>query len=232
MFSHANSMPSRSNTGWLATVENRVLDWLAPRVPRWATPDRLTGIGFSGATVAAVAYAFAAHRPAFLWLVDVGLILNWYGDSLDGRVARLRGRERPRYGFFLDQSIDIAAQALFALGLGLSGYVRPEIVAAGFAAYMMMTAQSLLRAHSSGVFRLATGGLGLTEVRCLFVLANAILFFIPPWPIRIGAASLAYPDFFGIIWILTNVALYVVGMVAELKALAHEEPGDSESHRR
>ena len=219
----------RSNSGWLATVEARALDFLAVRLPHFITPNQLTALGFSGAVLAFVGYALAAHHAAFLWLVEVGLILNWYGDSLDGRVARLRGRERPRYGFFLDQSVDILAQALFSLGLGMSGYIRPEIVAAGFAAYLMMTAQSLLRAHSTGVFHLATGGMGLTEVRCLFLVANAVLYFVPPRPFQIGSTTFAYPDPFGIVWILTNIVLYVVAMVTELKNLAREEPNEPES---
>ncbi|HEY2871697.1 MAG TPA: CDP-alcohol phosphatidyltransferase family protein [Reyranella sp.] len=219
----------RSNSGWLATVEARALDFLAVRLPRFVTPNQLTALGFSGAVLAFVGYALAAHQAAFLWLVEVGLILNWYGDSLDGRVARLRGRERPRYGFFLDQSVDILAQALFSLGLGMSGYIRPEIVAAGFAAYLMMTAQSLLRAHATGVFHLATGGMGLTEVRCLFLVANAVLYFVPPRPFQIGSTTFAYPDLFGVVWILTNIVLYVVAMFTELKNLAREEPNEPES---
>jgi len=223
----APSSPSglqRSNDSWLATAETRTLDYLAVRLPHFVTPNQLTALGFAGAVLAFTGYALAAHQPAFLWLVEVGLVLNWYGDSLDGRVARLRGRERPRYGFFLDQSVDILAQALFALGLGVSGYIRPEIVAAGFAAYLMMTAQSLLRAHATGIFHLATGGMGLTEVRCLFLVANAVFYFVPPWPFRIGSATFAYPDLFGIVWVLTNVVLYVVAMVTELKGLARDEP--------
>lgn len=93
----------------------------------------------------------------------------------------------------------------------------------------MMTAQSLLRAHATGVFHLATGGMGLTEVRCLFLVANAVLYFVPPWPFQIGSTTFAYPDLFGIIWVLTNIVLYVVAMVTELKNLTREEPNEPES---
>jgi len=214
---------ARTNSGWLSGAEQRALDWLAPRVPRWLSPDGLTAVGFAAAVVALAGYLLAAHYPVALWLVNVALVVNWFGDSLDGRVARLRGVERPRYGFFLDQSIDILSQLLFAVGLAASGYIRPEIVMLGLATYLMMTAQSLLRVQATGVFHLATGGMGLTEVRCLFVIGNALFYFVPPSPFTIGAMTVAYPDFFGIVWIVTNIGLYVSTMIAELRRLAREE---------
>jgi len=186
-------------------------------------PDHLTALGFGGAVIALLGYWLAARYPLALWLVNVGLVINWLGDSLDGSIARLRGAERPRYGFFLDQSIDVISQALFALGLAISGYVLPAIVAAGFAAYLMMTVQSLLRAQTSGVFALATGGMGLTEVRCLFIVANIAFFVIPPRPLAIGSVMLSYADAFGIVWIVVNVALYLSVMVRESKTLAAQE---------
>jgi phosphatidylglycerophosphate synthase len=216
----------RTNEGWLAPAEQRALDWLAPRLPPWLTPDRLTGLGFAASIVALLAYVLSANHPAALWLVNVALLLNWFGDSLDGKVARLKQMERPRSGLFLDQSIDVLSQFLFALGLAASGYVRPEIVAFGFGAYLMMTAQSLLRAHATGVFHLATGRMGLTEVRCLFVLANAAFFFIPPRPFGLADWGLNYADVLGILWIAVNVGMYVVMMVAELKRLRAAEKAE------
>ena len=219
-----DSALSRQNQGWLSGPENLALAWLAPRVPAWVTPDQLTWLGFGGAVVAFIGYLLAPGQAAWLWVVNAGLILNWLGDSLDGKVARLQGIERPRYGFFFDQSIDVAGQFLFALGLGLSGYVRLDIAALGLAAYLMMTVQSLLRAEVTRVFHLATGGMGLTEVRCLFLVANAVFYFIPPRPFEMAGMTVTYADFFGVVWIVVNVGLYVLTMIAELKKLAVEEP--------
>lgn len=219
-----DSALSRQNQGWLSGPEDRALAWLAPRVPAWVTPDQLTLLGFAGAVVAFIGYLLAPDQAAWLWVVNAGLILNWLGDSLDGKVARLQGIERPRYGFFFDQSIDVAGQFLFALGLGLSGYVRLDIAALGLAAYLMMTAQSLLRAEVTRVFHLATGGMGLTEVRCLFLVANAVFYFIPPRPFEMAGITVTYADFFGVVWIVVNVGLYVLTMITELKKLAVEEP--------
>jgi phosphatidylglycerophosphate synthase len=221
----------RTNSGLLSPVERRALDWLGPRMPPWLTPNRLTAVGLGAAILALAGYVLATRHPAWLWLVNAALVLNWLGDSLDGHVARLRGIERPRYGFFLDQSTDVLSQLLFALGLAVSGYIRPEIVILGLAAYLMMTVQGLLRAQTTRVFPLATGGMGLTEVRCLFVVGNILFYFAPPWPFTVAGLTLSYSDLLGLLWIVSNIALYVWTMTAVLRQIAREESRDASPHR-
>lgn len=222
--------PSRYNGGFLSGPEERALAWLTPRTPAWWTPDRLTALGLAGAVLALAGYLMSARHPAALWLVNLGLVVNWLGDSLDGHVARARRIERPVYGFFLDQSVDVIAQLLFSIGLAASGYVRPEIVMLGFATYLMMTVQSLLRMKVSGTFQLATAGMGLTEVRCFFLVANAAFFLVPPWPVEVAGTTFRYPDFFGLVWIVTNVVLYVVTLVAESRRLSRQDRPDGPSN--
>ncbi|MBV8186960.1 MAG: CDP-alcohol phosphatidyltransferase family protein, partial [Alphaproteobacteria bacterium] len=215
---------TRVNTGWLAPAETSALGWLGPRVPSWITPNGLTAVGFAASVVALLGYLSSRDHPGALWLVNLALIANWFGDSLDGHVARLRGIERPRFGLFLDQSVDILSQLLFAAGLAGSGLVEPVIVAFAFAAYLMMTAQGLLRAQATGLFPLATGGMGLTEVRCLFLFGNVLFFFLPPRPFSLVGISVTYADLLGLQWIVVNVVLYVVTMVSQLRDLAEVEP--------
>jgi phosphatidylglycerophosphate synthase len=210
----------RTNSGWLSDPERRALNWLAPRIPASITPDLLTLLGFLGAVLALFGYAASRYSPAAFWLVNLALIVNWFGDSLDGAVARQRGVERHRYGLFLDQSVDVLSQAIFAIGLGISGFVRPEIVAIGFAAYLMMTVQSLLYAQATGVFHLATAGIGLTEIRCLFFIANASFYFWAPVPFDLGGFKFAYSDLLGILWSGVNICLFVVAMFSSLRKLA------------
>lgn len=209
----------RTNRGWLAGLEQRLLDWLAARVPRWLSPDQLTAIGFGGAVLCFMGYVLARYGEAFLWLVNAGLVVNWLGDSLDGRMARIRGIARPRYGFFLDQSVDIASQCLFALGLGMSGYLRMEIAALGLATYLAMVAHGLLRAEVTRVFSLATAGMGLTEVRCIFFAANIVLFLLPPWPFALWKMTVTYADFLGIGWVAFHAGLFVWTTLSELRRL-------------
>lgn len=214
----------RTNNGWLAAPERRLLRWLAPRIPRAVSPDHLTLLGLGGAALALLGYAFSRQVPAALWIVNLALLINWFGDSLDGSVARLRNISRPRYGFYLDQCTDILAQGLFALGVGISGYIRPEIVAIGFATYLMMTAQSLLYGHVSGDFHLATGGIGLTETRCLFLVVNALFYVWTPQPFDLGPLELRYSDVLGLIWSGANIALFLLAMISTLKQLAAADP--------
>src|SRR5260370_27727521 len=149
MGSDPHAALSRSNDGWLSAPEQRLLQWLAPRLPAWTTPNQLTALGFAGSLIALVSYSLVARQPLLLWLVNVGLIVNWLGDSLDGKIARLRGIERPHYGLFLDQSIDVLAQLLFAAGLALSGYVLAELVAAGLATFLIVAGEEFRRQQSS-----------------------------------------------------------------------------------
>jgi phosphatidylglycerophosphate synthase len=215
---------SRSNQGWLSTPEQRLIAWIAPRLPRWMSPDFLTALGFLAAVVAFFSYVQASRAPVWLWAVNAALVANWFGDSLDGAIARRRGIERPRYGFFFDQSIDVLSQFLFAVGLGLSGYIRMEVALLGLAAYLTMTVQSLLRAEVSRTFHLASAGFGLTEVRCLFLALNIAFFVKAPVPFELAGWTLGYGDLLGLLWIAANLGLYVVGMIAQLRQLARQEP--------
>ena len=215
---------TRSNQGWLSVPEQWLIAWIAPRLPRWMAPDFLTALGFFASVAALVGYLLAARNPAWLLGVNAALLVNWFGDSLDGAVARRRGIERPRYGFFLDQSVDVLSQFLFAIGLGLSGFVRLDVTAIGLATYLMMTAQSLLRAEGSRTFHLASAGFGLTEVRCLFLALNAAFYLKPPVPFDIAGTSLGYGDALGIAWIAVNLGLYLAGMIGQLRQLSRDEP--------
>lgn len=223
---------SRLNQGLLSAWEKPAIAWLAPRVPQWLSPNGLTAIGFAGWIIAFAGYATVPAMTEGLWLVNIGLIINWVGDSLDGDVARRRGKARPRFGYFLDQSIDAVGQLLFACGFALSGLLRPEIATLGLATYFMMTIQALLRAEVTRVFRLAAGGVGLTETRAVFFLANALFYLVPPQPIVLFNVPGTYVDALGVLWIFANIAMYLAIMVGELGRLARQEPPSSPSDRQ
>lgn len=208
-----------------------MLGWLAARLPVAATPDRLTALGFAGALGACGAYALAPHMPAMLWLASAGIALNWFGDSLDGTLARWRRIERPRYGFFLDNSIDLIEQALLAFGLGLSGYIQATLVAAALASFFMVSMLSLIQAKVSGIFDIAYCGIGLTELRCVLILLNTALFFAPPTPFAFRGLPLTYADLLAGLWILGNIVVFIVVMLRELHRLDIEDPSPSARRR-
>jgi archaetidylinositol phosphate synthase len=218
------SMPRRSNEGLLQPLEQSALLWMVQRMPDWVTPNFLTGVGFIGACLAAAGYALSRWQPAFLWLATLGLLINWFGDSLDGTLARFRRIDRPRYGFFLDQNLDAFEQLIFAIGIGLSGFIRFELAMFTLAAYFLMSILSLVRAIVSNVFAMTYGGIGLTEMRAAFCILNALMFFSPPKPILIVGLSFYYPEILTVAWATSMLIAFLVSFRSELRQLNAEIP--------
>ena len=143
----------REQTSVLGTLEKRTLIWMAQRLPSWITSDHLTLLGLLAMLMAGVSYWLASWDDRALFLVILALALNWFGDSLDGTVARVRNKQRPRYGYYVDHAIDIVG-ALFLLGgLAASGYMTPLIALGVFAGYVMVCAEIFMATYSLGVFR-------------------------------------------------------------------------------
>src|SRR5208282_3347313 len=116
-------MVERVHRSWSGALERPLLRWLAAREPAAITPDHLTLLGCGGALLCGLAYVASLYSPAFLWFANLGLLVNWFGDSLDGSLARSRKKERPRYGFFIDSTTDVISELLILLGLGASPYM-------------------------------------------------------------------------------------------------------------
>jgi len=216
--------PQRRYGGFLWRWERPTLARLAAHMPGWVTPDFLTSVGFFGAVVAFFGYAFSRWHPALLWLATLGLVINWFGDSLDGTLARLRKIERPRYGYYLDNAIDCIAALLLAVGIGLSGYARFDVCLLALSAYMMMTALTFLQANVSGVFQISYGGIGPTETRAGFVVANVLMGILPPTPFELFGVTLKYPDLLSLMWSILMLITFVVCMTKQVRQLAREEP--------
>lgn len=221
--------PRRTNQGILQPLERPTLQWLAQRIPGWVTPDILTGIGFIGVCMAGGAYLLANRCPAFLWLASAGLVVNWFGDSLDGTLARYRKIERPRYGFFLDQNLDALAQLLFVTAFGLSGYIRFDVAMFTLATYFLMTIFSLVRTIAANIFAITMAGVGLTEIRIGYVVLNALMYFYPPTPYDVAGVSLAYPDGIAIVWAVSMLITFVISTKIQLQKLAAEEAPSARS---
>jgi phosphatidylglycerophosphate synthase len=163
-------------------------------------------------------------HPALLWLATLGLAINWFGDSLDGTLARLRKIERPRYGYYLDNAIDCIAALLLALGIGFSGYIRFDLCLLGLSAYMMMSALTFLRANVAGVFQISYGGVGPTEMRIAFAVLNALILIFPPTSFGLFGFTLKYPDLISVTWSSMTIVAFVVCMTMQTRQLAIEEP--------
>ncbi|PYO13188.1 MAG: hypothetical protein DMD31_14320 [Gemmatimonadetes bacterium] len=163
----------RELTFLLADPERRLLRAIAARLPQGLTSDHLTVLGMFGALGVAAAYALSPLSPGWLWAASACLAVQWLGDSLDGTVARVRGAERPRYGYYLDHVVDAGSTALIGLGLGLSPYVNPCVALGVVIVYLALSINVYLEANVFAVFRLAYSRLGPTEVRILLIAVNA-----------------------------------------------------------
>jgi archaetidylinositol phosphate synthase len=172
----------RELTFLLAGVERPVLLRLAALVPRSIRSNHLTALGTIGATGAGVAYALTTYDPTWLWIASLMLVVNWLGDSLDGTLARVRGTQRPKYGFYLDHVVDAYSTAVIGLGLGLSPYVYLGLALGIVVAYLAMSINVYLESTVFGVFKISYGRIGPTEVRLMLILLNTVAAITAGWP--------------------------------------------------
>lgn len=170
---------ARAQQSLLAPLEKRCLVWMAARMPARVTPDHLTAIGLASMAAAGVCYAAASRWPAAILLVNLCLALNWFGDSLDGTLARVRNRQRPRYGFYVDHMVD-AFSALFLLGgLGVSGYMTNKLSLALVIVYFLLSINVYLATYTIGTFQLSFWKFSPTELRILLAIGNAVAYARP-----------------------------------------------------
>ena len=209
-----NMEHERINDILLGPLERPALAWLVKIMPPWMTPDILTLIGTFAALLIMVSYWLTNIHIGFLWLASFGFILNWFGDSLDGNLARYRNIQRPKYGFFVDHIADTLNEMMIFLGIGLSPFVDFRIACLALIGYLMMSILVYVKTYVTGVFQLSYAKLGPTEIRALAILVNIIVFFGGNPMIKIGQTSYS---FFNIILSGVAVLLVVFYVVSGLK---------------
>ncbi len=162
----------REHTSLTATAEKKLLVWMAERLPPWVNADHLTALGLAAFALGGLAYWSCRRDPQFLHAVNACLVLNWLGDSLDGTVARVRNKLRPRYGFYVDHMVDALAALFLLLGLAYSTLITPAVAIALLVAYFFLTINMGYATHALGVFKISFGAVGGTEMRILLALVN------------------------------------------------------------
>ena len=168
---------NRQQDNIIAPLEKRILASLAARMPDWVNPDHLTLLGFAGMALAGLSYYLARWNRWMLLASVAFLAVNWFGDSLDGTLARYRNRQRPRYGFYVDHMVDALGILFLMGGLGLSGYMSPVIAMVLLIAYYLLSIEIYLATYTIGVFKLSFGIWGPTELRVLLAAGNIALIF-------------------------------------------------------
>src|SRR2546425_9496913 len=169
----------RKQESFLAPFEKRCLIWLAEHAPMWVNSDHLTLLGLIALVGAGLSYWWARSTPEALYFGIVCLAFNWLGDSLDGTLARVRNRQRPRYGFYVDHVVD-AFGALFLLGgLGLSGFMSERVALGLLIAYLMLSIEVYLATYTLGTFHISFWKFSPTELRILLAVGNLALVWHP-----------------------------------------------------
>src|SRR3984893_9238702 len=211
----------RLQESFTARAERKALAWLAARVPPWVNSDHLTLVGFAAMILAGASYALARTNRWGLILASIFLALNWFGDSLDGTLARVRNRQRPRYGFYVDHMIDTVGGLFLMGGLAVSGNVDWRIVLGMFIAFLMLSVEVYLAAYTLGTFRLSFAKFGPTEIRILLALGNAALWFHPG--ARVLGSSYRIFDIGGIVAIAGMSLMLIVSTILNTVKLYRAE---------
>ncbi len=137
----------RIQTSFLNAAEKKALVWLAERMPRRVTSDHLTLVGIIGSIIIAAGYILSRFHISFLWLATFGFVVNWFGDSLDGTLARVRNTQRPIYGYYLDHTVDVINEIVMFVGIGLSPLVNLDLAVSALGLYLILTLNVSMNAH-------------------------------------------------------------------------------------
>ncbi len=202
----------------LARGERRLLQWLCARMPRWVTPDFLTAFGVAGAAMTFIGYAASNLSWEWLWLSIAGYVVQWFGDSMDGSLARFRRIERPAYGYFIDHSCDGLTTALIVWGLGVSPYVTMDVATVALVGYLLLSIHAYLAARVIGEFKLSYLSAGPTELRFILIGLTVMMMVLGSGRGVFGAVS-GFDVFVGLVGSILMI-LFVVQTLITGRRLA------------
>jgi phosphatidylglycerophosphate synthase len=215
----------RIQTSFLNPYEKKILVWLAERMPARVTSDMLTFVGFVGACIVAAGYALSNLNLNWLWLASFGFVVNWFGDSLDGSLARVRNTQRKTYGFFIDHNVDVINECIMFLGVGLSPLVNLTFMMGVLVGYLMLSVYVYIDCYLKGEHRLTYAGLGPTEFRLIAILVNCLFIFFPVLNTYKTHIVLFYNEFdFGImdgIAVVVAAILFAIYLVSFIKDIGY-----------
>jgi archaetidylinositol phosphate synthase len=215
----------RAQLSFLAGFEKKCLVWMATRLPRWVTSDQLTALSLLAMLGAGLSYWMARTDRTGLLLVIVWLAVNWFGDSLDGTLARVRNQQRPRYGFYVDHIADTFGALFLLCGLALSGYMSLLIAAGLLLAYYMLSIEVFLATYTVGTFHMSFGGFGPTELRILLAIGNVALYLHRVVPmVHVVGGEYRLFDVGGVITMSGMLLMMMAAAVKHTRMLYRAEP--------
>ena len=228
---HQVKQATRIQTSILNGIEKKALVTIAKRLPRWLTSDMLTLIGVFGALLTGTGFVLTYFSYQWLWLSSLGLIINWFGDSLDGTLARVRNTQRPIYGYYLDHNTDLLCQLAIILGVGISPMMNMSVGLAVLVMYLMLEVYVSINAHLKGEFRLTYAKLGPTELRVLIIILNTIVIFSPhlqqfsrTYMLFGSEITFRFMDYAGCIIAVIMFMMYLVYFIKDARYFAKIDP--------
>ena len=229
--SEENKQAQRIQTSILNPYEKKVLVYLAERMPAWVTSDMLTLVGFAGALIMATGYSLSNLNMNWLWLSCFGLFVNWFGDSLDGSLARVRNTQRKTYGFFIDHNVDVINETTMFIGVGVSPLVNMSFAMFALIAYLMLSVYVYIDCYLKGEMRLTYGGLGPTEFRLGLFIVNVCFIYIPwlsewkrPMTLFHNDFMIGIFDYIAVAATLAIMASYLINFFKDIKYFSTIDP--------
>ena len=221
---------TRVNQSVLGGLERPTLAWLAQHMPPGVKPDHLTLIGFSGALLTGAGFILSCWSIEWLWLASFGLIANWFGDSVDGTLARFRRIERPRYGFFIDHTCDMFSQVIIFVAIGISPCAHLAVSCLGLISFLMAFVYTMIGTHVRQRMRITYFGFGPTEIRALLILGNLLVLAFGVIDVKRWILPIVPLDWISIhdvvIFLMATAGVLLIAFLAirEARALGREDP--------
>ncbi len=209
----------RIQTSLINSLERKALTWLAARQPKWVTSDMLTIVGTVGAFLIGLGYALTSLNVNFLWLSTFGLLVNWYGDSLDGSLARFRNKQRPLYGYYVDHTMDVINESMMFFGAGMAPFFDMRLTLSAFVLYLLMTLNVSMNAHLRDEFKLTYLKLGPTEFRIIIAIANTVMLCFGERLLT----SIVPNCFIGFVVLILGL-IYILTVISDLKYYSKVDP--------
>ena len=231
MTTKERTQSKRIQTSILNAGEKKLLVWIAKRLPRWVTSDMLTAFGLLGAVVVALGYALSGINILYLWIANLGLFMNWFGDSLDGSLARVRNTQRPVYGFFVDHNMDGVTISIMCIGAGMSTLIHMYFAVAVLIVYLLLSIYVYISAHLKNEFKLTYGHMGPTEFRAIVFFINILFMYIVPlqeyskqWVVFGHSITTTIFDYLLIVIFIVLSAMYLNSIIHDARQYAIEDP--------
>ncbi|PYU35246.1 MAG: hypothetical protein DMG28_03425 [Acidobacteria bacterium] len=213
----------RAQLSILSKLEKRCLVWMAERMPTRVNSDHLTVLGATGMFLAGLCYWYARWNRLGLLLVILFLAVNWFGDSLDGTLARVRNRQRPRYGFYVDHVSDTFGGLFLTSGLAFSGYMSTAIAAGLLIVFYMLSIEVYLATYTIGTFHLSFWIFGPTELRLVLAIGNLVLYFSDSSTVKLIGGEYRLFDVGGAVGIVGMALMLIVATIRHTRTLYHAE---------